>query len=59
MSLMKENSDLRGFLWLLFWLGLIVFPVAPLLWTGILIALAIHNWGPKSPAREDHERGAK
>jgi hypothetical protein len=38
---------LKLLIWPMFWIGLVIFPSAPLMCTGILILLAIYHWGPK------------
>jgi hypothetical protein len=43
----RPMNWLKLLIWPMFWIGLVIFPSAPLMCTGILILLAIYHWGPK------------
>lgn len=49
MKNVSDHPQVRRTLWTLFWLGLIIFPFAPLFWVALLLVLAIYQWGPPKP----------
>ena len=43
----RPMNWLKLLIWPMFWIGLVIFPSALLMSTGILILLAIYHWGPR------------